>query len=65
MGDLLKGDRIALIESSFLHSTVAIMLGLDFSPEAILESLAEVEQVIAEATPVSIHLYGNDVRRAA
>lgn len=61
---LLQTDTTALIESSFLHSTVAIMLGMDFDPEAILESVARVEEVVAAASPVSIHLYASDVRRA-
>src|SRR3954453_3575346 len=55
--DLQAGRTIAVVESSLLHSTVGVMLGMDFDQMVILECLAEVEQVISGVRPVSIYFY--------
>ena len=59
--ELAAGDTIAVMESSLLHSTVGIMLAMDFDQTAILNCLAEVNRLVKALSPVSIYLYANDV----
>jgi hypothetical protein len=57
-------DTIAVLESSLLHTTVNVMLAMDFQKSAILSCLQEVEQIMKGLNSVSIYLYPNNIRHA-
>jgi thymidylate kinase len=62
--EIETGSTVALMESSLLHTTIGVMVAMDFDEVATLNCVREVTQAILPLHPVSIYLFPDDVGEA-
>jgi thymidylate kinase len=64
VAELEASDTVVVMESSLLHTTISIMLAMDFDESAILNCVQKVAKIILPLRPVSIYLVPDDVDQA-